>query len=177
MDSASPMTLAARYDSAGERGGVTREGGRRNEVRRPMISSTRWPPREIEIVGENRVQDLARKHERYADTFPLALHRPTSVTQGARGLGACRARSLALVDIGSPQTHRACPSSGQCRGARPRKPASSVETLPCIRRRGQRPRRRCGRSLSDAAAGGRKPEDSRPYFRRLAELAARLESV
>ena len=36
----------------------------------------------VDVVGENRAQDLERKHAAYGDELPLALHRPASIEQG-----------------------------------------------------------------------------------------------
>ena len=65
----------------------------------------------IEVVGENRVQDLEAKHAEYGDAFPLALHRPAPVEQGQGREPDLRARALARLALarrGGSRCRRSC---------------------------------------------------------------------
>ena len=64
----------------------------------------------VEVVGENRAQDLEHKHARYGDAVPLALHRAPAVEQGEGRERALRARALARLRLGRapPRRFRRC---------------------------------------------------------------------
>ena len=49
----------------------------------------------VEVVGENRLQDLDGEARALRRGIPLALHRPPPVAQGARRLGSLRALPFA----------------------------------------------------------------------------------
>ena len=72
------------------RGRRRRHRRRRDEVRVRGRAAASSPRPGVEVVGENRLQDLAAKHARYGDAFRVALHRPPPVAQGARRLRALR---------------------------------------------------------------------------------------
>ena len=120
----------------------------------------------VEVVGENRAQDLEAKHARLRRRLPLAFHRPPAEPEGEGREQDLRARAT-----------RSTPSPPR---AGSRSPRSSRSTSPARRRsRASRPRRSGPSSSSpgharahDDAAPADDPEASRPYFRRLRELAA-----
>ena len=139
------------------------------EVRRRSRTWRALAEAGIEVVGENRAQDLAAKHARPRRRLPLALHRPPAEPQGDGRERALRALPLA-------------------RSASPRRSGSTIPALVEVNL--------SGRGLEVGAPGGRAgglpapvrrtcvglmtmppftddPEDSRPYFRRLRELAER----
>ena len=57
----------------------------------------------VEVVGENRAQDLEAQARRVRRRLPLALHRPPAVEQGEGREPALRARALARLRFGSPR--------------------------------------------------------------------------
>ena len=66
----------------------------------------------VEVVGENRAQDLERKHAALRRRVPLALHRPPPVEQGQGRQPDLRARPLARLRVGGAPAH----DSGAPRG-------------------------------------------------------------
>ena len=120
----------------------------------------------IEIVGENRAQDLERKHAAYGDTFRWHFigHLQSNKAKAVNGVcelvhslasesAARRLQVPALVEVNL---------SGE-----PSKSGVSPEELPSLLT--AYPDVRGLMTMPPAAAD---PEDSRPYFRRLRELAA-----
>ena len=99
----------------------------------------------VEVVGENRLQDLAAKHERCGDRFQLALHRPPPVPQGERRLRPLRARPFARLALGREAPERAGARRGQ-----PRRRGDEVGSL--AGRCSRTSSRRCGSSASRCAA-------------------------
>ena len=165
------MTLAARYAA------VVSEVGSRVKV----VVATKYvtddqldalAAAEIEIVGENRVQDLARKHERYADTFrwhfigQLQSRKAPEVSERVELV-----HSLSSISAARKLTVPALVQVNVAGEAS--KAGASVETLPVfvaeVKDLGVDV---VGLSAMPPLAP--KAEDSRPYFRRLAELARGL---
>ena len=120
----------------------------------------------IEIVGENRAQDLERKHAAYGDAFRWHFigHLQSNKAKAVNGVcelvhslasesAARRLQVPALVEVNL---------SGE-----PSKSGVSPEELPSLLT--AYPDVRGLMTMPPAAA---EPEDSRPYFRRLRELAA-----
>ena len=120
----------------------------------------------IEIVGENRAQDLERKHAAYGDAFRWHFigHLQSNKAKAVNGVcelvhslasesAARRLQVPALVEVNL---------SGE-----PSKSGVSPEELPSLLT--AYPDVRGLMTMPPAAAD---PEDSRPYFRRLRELAA-----
>ena len=120
----------------------------------------------IEIVGENRAQDLERKHAAYGDAFRWHFigHLQSNKAKAVSGVcelvhslasesAARRLQVPALVEVNL---------SGE-----PSKSGVSPEELPSLLT--AYPDVRGLMTMPPAVAD---PEDSRPYFRRLRELAA-----
>ena len=120
----------------------------------------------IEIVGENRAQDLERKHAAYGDAFRWHFigHLQSNKAKAVNGVcelvhslasesAARRLQVPALVEVNL---------SGE-----PSKSGVSPEELPSLLT--AYPDVRGLMTMPPAVAD---PEDSRPYFRRLRELAA-----
>ena len=120
----------------------------------------------IEIVGENRAQDLERKHAAYGDAFRWHFigHLQSNKAKAVNGVcelvhslasesAARRLQVPALVEVNL---------SGE-----PSKSGVSPEELPSLL--AAYPDVRGLMTMPPVAAD---PEDSRPYFRRLRELAA-----
>ena len=120
----------------------------------------------VEIVGENRAQDLERKHAAYGDAFRWHFigHLQSNKAKAVNGVcelvhslasesAARRLRVPALVEVNL---------SGE-----PSKSGVSPEELPALL--AAYPDVRGLMTMPPEAAD---PEDSRPYFRRLRELAA-----
>ena len=168
MDSA---TLAARYD------GLVSEVGPRVKV----VVATKYvdddqlealAAAKVEIVGENRVQDLARKHERYAEAFrwhfigQLQSRKAPEVSERVElvhslaSLSAARKLSVpALVQVNLAEEAS--------------KAGVGADALPAFVE-GVKDLGVDVVGLSAMPPLAAEPEDSRPYFRRLAELAATL---
>ncbi len=121
----------------------------------------------IGIVGENRAQDLAAKHAAYGDAFEwhfighLQSRKAALVSEIAQlvhsldSLSAARRLTVpALVQVNLA-------GEGSKSGIAPRVARRVPLRVPGTRRR----------ALDDAAAR-RRPERSRPYFKRLRELAS-----
>ena len=122
----------------------------------------------VEVVGENRAQDLESQARPLRRRVPLALHRPPPEPEGPRRERALRARPLARLRLGreaprDPGTRPGEPRGrgvqvGDCtRGLEAFLEGSPVEV----------------RGLSTMPPFADDPEASRPYFRRLRELAER----
>jgi hypothetical protein len=120
----------------------------------------------IEVVGENRAQDLERKHERHGDAFRWHFigHLQSNKVKVVNRLcelvhsvgtdsAARRVEISALVEVNL---------SGEASksGVAPEEIAAYVEQYPLVR----------GLMTMPPLAGD--PEASRPYFRRLRDLAA-----
>ena len=119
----------------------------------------------VEVVGENRAQDLERKHERFGDAFRWhyighlqsnkvkVVNRLCELVHSVGSDSAARRVEIpALLEVnlsGEPAKS----------GVAPDEIASFVERYPLIR----------GLMTMPPLAG--EPEASRPYFRRLRELA------
>ncbi len=123
----------------------------------------------IEIVGENRLQDLERKHDRYGESFEWhfigqlqsrkapAVSERVELVHSLASISAARklsGQALVQVDLAGEAS----------------KSGIAAEDLPAF----------LGEvseldvevvGLSTMPPLAREPEDSRPYFRRLAELA------
>ena len=67
----------------------------------------------VEVVGENRAQDLAREARRLRRRVPLALHRPPAVEQGAGRRRDLRARPLARLGVDRAPAHGPGAARGQ----------------------------------------------------------------
>ena len=120
----------------------------------------------IEVVGENRAQDLEAKHAALRRRVPLALHRPPAEPQGEGRERDLRARALARLRVGRASGSRSRRSSRstsrarrRSRASRPRSSRRFLELYPDVR------------GLSTMPPLADDPEASRPYFRRLRELA------
>ena len=119
----------------------------------------------VEVVGENRAQDLAAQARRLRRRVPLALHRPPAVEQGQGRERDLRARPLARLRVGRAAAHRPGAARGQPlrrgvegRAWRPRRSRRGSSGYPDVRGLMTMP------PLADD------PEASRPWFRRLREL-------
>ncbi len=121
----------------------------------------------IEVVGENRAQDLAAKHARYGDAFrwhfighlqsrkaPLVSELCELCHSLASGSAARKLTIPALVEVNL---------SGEATksGVGPEDLPALLEAYPDVR------------GLMTMPPAAADPEASRPYFRRLRELAAR----
>ena len=120
----------------------------------------------IEVVGENRAQDLEAKHERYGDGFRwhfighLQSRKAKVVNQTcelvhslASESAAKRLEIPALVEINLAREHTKS-------GIPPEELGAFLELYPAVR------------GLMTMPPLAEDPEASRPYFRRLRELAA-----
>ena len=120
----------------------------------------------IEIVGENRAQDLAAKHERYGDAFrwhfighlqsnkAKVVNETCDLVHSLSSDSAARRLTVAAlleVNLSGEETKS---------GIEPHEIAAYVERYPNVR----------GLMTMPPLTGD--PEGSRPYFRRLRELAA-----
>ena len=65
----------------------------------------------VEVVGENRAQDLEAKHDALRRRVPLALHRPPAEPEGEDRQRALRALPLARLRVGGAQARRSRRSS------------------------------------------------------------------
>src|SRR5215210_225969 len=120
----------------------------------------------VDVVGENRAQDLQRKHDAYGDTFRWHFigHLQSNKAKLVDGLcelihslasesAARRLTVPALVEVnlsGEPSKS----------GVTPEELPALLAAYPAV----------CGLMTMPPAAGD--PQESRPYFRRLRELAA-----
>lgn len=127
----------------------------------------------VTIVGENRMQDLERKHDRYADAFRwhfigqlqsrkapevsarVELVHSLSTTSAARKLSV---PSLVQVNLAAEDS-KAGVDAEDLRSFVEEVRELGVDVV----------------GLSTMPPLAAQPEDSRPYFRRLAELAAELK--
>ena len=120
----------------------------------------------VEVVGENRAQDLAAKHERYGDAFRWHFigHLQSNKVKVVNGIcelvhsldsesAAKRLTVPALLEVNLS-------GEGSKSGVDPGEIGAWVQRHPAIR----------GLMTMPPLAG--EPEQSRPWFRRLAELAA-----
>ena len=120
----------------------------------------------IEIVGENRAQDLAAKHERYGDAFrwhfighlqsnkAKVVNETCDLVHSLSSDSAARRLTVAAlveVNLSGEETKS---------GIEPHEIAAYLERYPHVR----------GLMTMPPLTGD--PEGSRPYFRRLRELAA-----
>jgi PLP dependent protein len=139
-----------------------------------VVAATKYVPVEdlaalaeagIEVVGENRAQDLAAKHERYGDAFrwhfighlqsrkaPLVSELCELCHSLASESAARKLRIPALVEVNL---------SGEATksGVAPDELPTLLEAYPDVR------------GLMTMPPAAADPEESRPYFRRLRELA------
>ena len=140
-----------------------------------IVAATKYVPVEematlaeagVEVVGENRAQDLQRKHDAYGDTFRWHFigHLQSNKAKLVDGLcelihslasesAARRLTVPALVEVnlsGEPSKS----------GVTPEELPALLAAYPAVR----------GLMTMPPAAGD--PQESRPYFRRLRELAA-----
>jgi len=160
----SPVEIRERYERIREEvgPGVT------------VVAATKYVPLEdlaalaeagIEVVGENRAQDLAAKHERFGDAFrwhfighlqsrkaPLVSSLCELCHSLASESAARRLTIPALVEVNL---------SGEATksGVTPDELPALLELYPDVR------------GLMTMPPATADPEDSRPYFRRLRELA------
>ncbi len=104
----------------------------------------------IETVGENRVQDMVRKHELHGGTVPVALHRRAAVEQGTRRERDLRARPRRRYRLG-----RAPPDDSVAARGQPRRRG--------VEERGGRER---DRGLRRALPADRGPDDDAAVRRR-----------
>jgi uncharacterized pyridoxal phosphate-containing UPF0001 family protein len=120
----------------------------------------------VEVVGENRAQDLERKHALYGDAFRWHFigHLQSNKVKVVNGLcelvhslgsdsSARRLTVPALLEVNLS-------GEGSKSGVHPDEIGAFVERYPLIR----------GLMTMPPLAGN--PESSRPYFRRLGDLAA-----
>ena len=84
----------------------------------------------VEVVGENRAQDLQREARGVRRRVPLALHRPPAVEQGQGRERRLRARALALVRLGRAAARDSGAPRGQPLGRGVRSPASRPRRSP-----------------------------------------------
>ena len=128
----------------------------------------------VTLVGENRQQDLAAKHERWGDAFELGLHRQPAEPQGQAGAAALPADPLGRHRLGAARSSASTA-------------APETEVLVEVNVAGEEGKGGVAPAdLPDFIArcpvrvGGlmtmppfsQDPEASRPHFARLAELAA-----
>jgi PLP dependent protein len=157
----SPDAVRARYEEA-RATGVT------------VVAATKYVSLEemevlaeagVEVVGENRAQDLEAKHERYGDTFRwhfighLQSRKAKTVNaicelchSLASESAAKRLEIPALIEVNLS-------GEGSKSGIDPRELPHYLELYPDVR------------GLMTMPPETDDPEDSRPYFRRLRELA------
>ena len=166
-----PQTLSGRYES------LRREVGSSTQV----LVATKYVNDEqmetlatagIELVGENRIQDLERKHERYSDAFRWhfigqlqsrkapAVSARVELVHSLASTSAARKLSVpALVQVNlADEASKAGVSPEDLPGFLAECRDLGVEVV----------------GLSTMPPLAASPEDSRPYFRRLAELAREL---
>ena len=141
-----------------------------------VVAATKYVPLEdiaalveagVEVVGENRAQDLRAKHDRYGDAFrwhfighlqsrkaPLVSELCELCHSLASESAAKRLTSPALVEVNL---------SGEATksGVDPEELPALLEAYPDVR------------GLMTMPPAAADPETSRPYFRRLRELAER----
>ena len=120
----------------------------------------------VEVVGENRAQDLAAKHERYGDTFRWHFigHLQSNKVKFVNGI----CELVHSLDSESAAQRLAVPAllevnlSGEesKSGIAPDEIGAWLQRHPTIR------------GLMTMPPLAAEPEQSRPWFRRLAELAA-----
>ena len=122
----------------------------------------------VEVVGENRAQDLVAKHAVYGDAFRwhfIGHLQSNKATARQRRSASSSTRSTPSRPRDGSRCRRCSRSTSPARAdevgrRRPRRSAAWLERFPAIRGLMTMP------PLADD------PEASRPWFRRLAELAA-----
>ena len=118
----------------------------------------------IEVVGENRVQDLEAKHAEYGDAFRWHFIGRLQSNKVKPVNRICELVHSLDSRVGGAAARGAGARAGEPRGR-------GVEG----RRRARRARRASSaygvRGLSTMPPAAATPEDSRPWFRRLRELA------
>jgi uncharacterized pyridoxal phosphate-containing UPF0001 family protein len=167
-----PAKIAANLDRVRERAGEAVE----------ILAAVKYVPLEemgalaeagVELVGENRQQDLEAKHERWGDAFAWDFIGNLQSRKVKRLLPLCRLiHSVAsdsvleqLARHGAPQTEvlievNVAEEEGKG-GVAPRDLAAFIDRCP-VRVSG----------LMTMPPFSTNPEDSRPHFAKLAELAA-----
>jgi PLP dependent protein len=123
----------------------------------------------VEVVGENRAQDLEVKHERYGDAFRWHFigHLQSRKTKTVNGL----CELVHSLDSDSAAKRLEVPALVQVNLAGEESKSGVAETeLEAFLERASP--EICG--LSTMPPFAEDPEASRPYFRRLRELAERL---
>ena len=160
----SPAEVSERYDRVRAEVGAGRDGGRRDEVR---DASPTWPCSSrpaIEVVGENRAQDLEAKHAVYGDAFRWHF------------IGRLQSNKVKVVNRVCELVHSLDSHSARPRGSRSRR-SLQVNLAGEASKGGSRARARSAATSATTCAGSRRcrpagdPEGSRPWFRRLRELA------
>ena len=119
----------------------------------------------VEVVGENRAQDLEAKHARYGDAFRWHFIGHLQSRKARTVSGICEL--CHSLDSESAATKLTIPAlievnlsgEGTKSGVEPGDIGRMLELYPAVR----------GLMTMPPATGD--PEDSRPYFRRLRELA------
>jgi len=119
----------------------------------------------VEVVGENRAQDLERKHAAYGDTFRWHFIGHLQSNKAKLVSGICElVHSLASESAAARLTVPALVEvnlSGEASksGVPPERLPELLAAYPAVR------------GLMTMPPAAADPEDSRPYFRRLRELA------
>jgi PLP dependent protein len=167
-----PVRIAANLVRVRERAGEGVE----------ILAATKYVPLEemgalaeagVELVGENRLQDLEAKHERWGDSFAWDFIGNLQSRKVKRILPCCRLIHSVATDSALEQLGRHATAENEVlvevnvaaeegkSGVAPAGLASFVERCP-VRVAG----------LMTMPPFSTDPEDSRPHFARLAELAA-----
>jgi uncharacterized pyridoxal phosphate-containing UPF0001 family protein len=167
-----PAKIAANLERVRERAGEGVE----------ILAATKYVPLEemgalaeagVEVVGENRQQDLAAKHERWGDAFQWDFIGNLQSRKVKRILPACRLIHSVATDSVLEQLERHGEADTEVLvevnvageegkgGVEPRDLGAFLERCP-VRVSG----------LMTMPPFSTDPEDSRPHFARLAELAA-----
>ena len=162
---ASVATIAERYARVCERSARTSRSSSRRSTS-PRTTWARSQRRVSTVVGENRAQDLERKHARYGDTFRWHFigHLQSNKVKVVNGLcelvhslgsdsAARRVTVPALLEVNLS-------AEGSKSGVAPEEIGDYVTRYPLIR------------GLMTMPPLTADAEGSRPYFRRLRELAA-----
>ncbi len=128
----------------------------------------------VALVGENRQQDLEAKHERWGDAFEWDFIGNLQSRKVKRLLPICRlihsvASDSALEQLGR---HGDADDRGPDRGQRRRRGGQGRLRPGAARRESSSAARSGSTGLMTMPPFSTDPEDSRPHFARLAELAS-----
>ena len=135
----------------------------------------------ITLVGENTAQSLAAKHERYGDRFTfdfighLQSRKTKDVLPLARLIHSVESESVLLED----RAARAAHGRGAARGQRLRRAEQTRRRRRrrrCLPRAGGRYERTSFSGLMTMPPATDDPDDARPWFAALRELAQRLRT-